>query len=656
MRGSPKRSAVILIGIAIAVAHLAFLLVPDVFNAWNSRVSDRLFVLRSQWPMFRPAYDETIVHVDLNDSTLRDYGFDVGRRQFARVVDTLRASGIAAQAYDFVFVSRTADEDDDSFIRAVNKANNVYFGAALFLSSEAEYSTRLADAPDETSRYAWSITVDGQPGDVAGASGALSTLPALASASRGLGFLNTTADPDGVYRRVPLLIRVGEKFYPSLALRVICDYLSVAPAQVSLRPRSSLTLRTPRLRGAIVPDITIPLTRDNMMLLNFIGPSDRMTHYSLGALLDVGPESDQIDQLRAQLSGRIVLVAETSTGASDVSVTPIERRSNLAGLHSTVMNSILTRRFLREASSREAFAAEFVIAIALLVVALAESPRWLFAGAAALACGCLVAATAAFLFGSMVVNVVRPTLIIVLATALTAGHRYFHEQRDKLVVRRMFEAYFPPAVVEKIVRNPLRISGYGEKKELTIVFSDIQGFTARCLTMTASDVQSMLNDYFGRMVEIVFRHGGTIDKFMGDGLMVFFGDPEEQPDHALRAVRAAVDMQREIAAMNQRLPQAPIKVRIGITTGAVVVGNMGSARRLSYTVLGSPVNLAQRLESMAPAGGILISERTHALLAGTVPAVPRGRSQFKGLEEPVPVFEVLFEPGSVSPGGLAHEP
>ena len=143
---------------------------------------------------------------------------------------------------------------------------------------------------------------------------------------------------------------------------------------------------------------------------------------------------------------------------------------------------------------------------------------------------------------------------------------------------------------------------------------------------------------------------------MGDGLMVFFGDPEEQPDHALRAVRAAVDMQREIAAMNQRLPQAPIKVRIGITTGAVVVGNMGSARRLSYTVLGSPVNLAQRLESMAPAGGILISERTNALLAGAVPVVPRERIQVKGVEDPVPVFEVLFEPGSVSPGGFAHEP
>lgn len=122
--------------------------------------------------------------------------------------------------------------------------------------------------------------------------------------------------------------------------------------------------------------------------------------------------------------------------------------------------------------------------------------------------------------------------------------------------------------------------------------------------------------------------------------MVFFGDPEDQPDHALRAVRAAVDMQREIAASNERLGPAPIKVRIGINTGVVMVGNMGSARRLSYTVLGSVVNLAQRLESNAPAGGILVDERTRALVAGAVQTVPRGEIQIKGIAEPVRVFEI----------------
>lgn len=642
MRDPLRRQTVALIVIAAAAAHLAFLLLPDLCNAWNSRATDRLFVLRSHWARFAPAYDPTIVHVDLNDTTLSDRGFEVKRGDFARAVDTLAAAGMAAQAYDFLFVSTASAEDDERLIRAAAAADNAYFGAALILSSEVDYSSRLAGRSNETS-YGWPIVVEGRPDDVPGAAGALATFPALASASRGLGFLNVTADPDGVYRRVPLILRVGQTFYPSLALRVICDYLSVRPAQVVLRPRSSLTLRTPRLHGATVPDIRIPLGRDSTMLVNFVGPSDRMVHYSLGTLLDVGPDSDQIDQLRTQLAGRIALVAETSTGRSDVGVTPMERRFHLGGLHTAVMNSILTRRFLRETSWGEAVAAELLITLVLVALALAASPRWFLGGAAALACACLAAAASAFLLGSVVVNVVRPTLIIVLATVLTSGYRYMYEQREKLVLRRLFESYFPPPVVDKILRNPLRISIYGEKKELTIVFTDIEGFTTRCLTMTAPEVQSLLNDYFGRMVDVVFRHGGTIDKFMGDGLMVFFGDPVDQADHAVRAVRAAVDMQRAIRLLNERLEQTPVRVRIGITTGIVVVGNMGSARRLSYTVLGSPVNLAQRLESMAPAGGILISERTRALLGDAVPAAPRGKIQVKGVEEPVPVFEVLFD-------------
>lgn len=444
MRDSLRRPTVVLIVIAVATAHLAFVLLPDLFDAWNWRALDRLFVLRSRSAKLQPAYDATIVHVDLNDTTMRDLGFDVRRRDFARAVDTLRAAGTAAQAYDFVFAARAGDEDDDRLIRAVTQANNAYFGAALILSSQAEYSRHLAETSDQTPSNAWSIAIEDRPEDVPSATGALSTFPALASASQGLGFLNATADPDGVYRRVPLLVRVGEKFYPSLALRVICDYLSIAPSQLVLRPRSSLTLRNPRLRGTMGPDIVIPLGRDSTMLVNFVGPSDRMTHYSFGTLLDIGPDSDQLDQLRTQLAGRIALVADTSTGASDVGVTPVERRFHLGGLHANVMNSILTRRFLREASWRETLLAELAIAIALAALALGGSPRWLVAGAVVLMCACVAAAASAFLFGSIVINVVRPALIIILATVLTAGYRYVHEQREKLVIRRLFEAYFPP--------------------------------------------------------------------------------------------------------------------------------------------------------------------------------------------------------------------
>jgi len=148
------------------------------------------------------------------------------------------------------------------------------------------------------------------------------------------------------------------------------------------------------------------------------------------------------------------------------------------------------------------------------------------------------------------------------------------------------------------------------------------------------------------MTEIVFKFQGTVDKFMGDGLMVFFGDPVPQPDHALRCVRAAIEMQkrvREIKTRWEKQGDMPLQIRIGINTGIVVVGNMGSPRRLSYTVLGSAVNLAQRLESNAPVGGIMISQRTWKLVKDYVPTRGLEQIQVKGFEEPIRVYEISLD-------------
>jgi adenylate cyclase len=198
-------------------------------------------------------------------------------------------------------------------------------------------------------------------------------------------------------------------------------------------------------------------------------------------------------------------------------------------------------------------------------------------------------------------------------------------------------------VVKKIMNHPEMISNRGEKKELTILFSDIKSFTTHSAHLSPDQIRKSLNDYFEAMVEIVFKHGGTVDKYIGDGLMVFFGDPEPQPDHALRCVRAAMEMQQKVRQQGREYEQEgsiPIQIRIGINTGEVVVGNMGSTRRLSYTVLGAAVNLAQRLESNAPVGGILISHRTYELVKDDITLENSRQIHVKGIEVPVSVYEV----------------
>jgi adenylate cyclase len=193
--------------------------------------------------------------------------------------------------------------------------------------------------------------------------------------------------------------------------------------------------------------------------------------------------------------------------------------------------------------------------------------------------------------------------------------------------------------------NPQLIASAGERKELTIMFSDLSGFTKMSSKLSPDRIKALLNEYFEAMIDIAFHYEGTVDKFMGDGLMIFFGDPEPQPDHAARCVRMAIDMQkriRELGVKWQESGETPMKARIGINTGVVVVGNMGSERRLSYTVLGSEVNLAQRFEANAPVGGILISKRTNELLNGMF-VTRQTNVQVKGYDEQIEAFVVDFD-------------
>ena len=182
-----------------------------------------------------------------------------------------------------------------------------------------------------------------------------------------------------------------------------------------------------------------------------------------------------------------------------------------------------------------------------------------------------------------------------------------------------------------------------QKRELTILFSDIREFSRHTSTMEAADVRRLLNEYFEEMIDIVFEHQGTLDKFIGDGLMVFFGDPEPQSDHARRAVKAAIEMQQAARKLARRWADRgdmPLEIRIGINTGEVIVGNMGSNRRLSYTVLGEPVNLAQRLESAAEPGGILVSARTAELLGDDIELHARPSIRVKGFDRPIEVYDI----------------
>lgn len=638
------RAAALLLAASFVLAHLAFRILPGVLEPWNAQLFDQLLAFRAESPRFKPPYDDTIVHVDINNASLKQIGqFYLDRGHFARGVRNLGQMGVAAQVYDFVFAAPQTAPEDEALIHATAAAASAYFGVAF----------RLADAPGAAAdddpavrsylaRTAWRITTDGDartPGVRFGVK-PLSTFPALAAAAKGLGSLAIQPDADGVIRRFPLILRYEDAFYPSVPLRVMCDYLRVPNERVRLRPGHSLTLE----RGGSNPDIVIPIDSQGQVRINFIGGWDRMKHFNFSDVYRASEDRDELDLFRQDLSGKIVVVADVSANSRDVGPVPTDREFPLSGLLANVMHNILTRSFLRELSVGQQLLVELLLLGCVFAGAVRLRPVPFSAGVIGLITLYLGTVVVSFLYFQAVLDVVRPLMMLVLAVTSNVTYRYVVEERDKTFLRKTFEAYFPPKVVERIVANPDLIASAGERKELTILFSDIAGFTKRASTLPPDLIQAFLNEYFEAMIDIVFRYEGTVDKFMGDGLMVFCGDPEPQPDHARRCVSMAIDMQkkiREISARWEGRGDGPLHVRIGINSGVVVVGNMGSARRLSYTVLGSDVNLAQRLESNAPLDGILISQRTYELLDGAIPTRPAGRIVVKGLDDPVEVHVVV---------------
>jgi adenylate cyclase len=282
--------------------------------------------------------------------------------------------------------------------------------------------------------------------------------------------------------------------------------------------------------------------------------------------------------------------------------------------------------------------------------ALKLSSRGLWVGALLLLIGYLLLVATAFLFGNLIFNIVRPVIITLVAVFGVLVYRFINEEREKEATQRSFEAYLPPSVVKRQLAHPESIFEV-QKKELTIMFTDIKSFTTYSSTMTPDQIQNFLAEYFDAMVQIVFKYEGTVDKYIGDGLMVFFGAPEPQADHAVRCVKAAIEMQKKCRELKEKWIQEglfPLKIRIGINTGEVVVGNMGTRKKLAYTVLGSDVNLANRLESNAPVEGIMISRRTYDLVKDEIPTFPHEPVLVKGLDIPIEVYTVPVDETSIS--------
>ncbi len=481
--------------------------------------------------------------------------------------------------------------------------------------------------------------------------------PALASAAAGFGHNFIVIDADGPARRFPPFVRQADRYMPSLGVAAALAAGGFRPEDVVLEGD------TIRVRDRSIPLVPVEVTdardpskrhQQQTMLINYRAPAiiDNKRPYPSYEATLVLKSFDQIqsgekpDIDPAVFKDKVVFVGLSAAGLLDVFQTPFGD-GVVPGIqyHASVADSILSDRFLRPAPLWTAVAATAggALMIGLMSAAL---PFWVAAGgASALVAGWTGTSLVAFDRG---LSLAMAQPILAGAVALFAGtaYRYFVEDAEKRKVSRLFGRYVSRDVYTQLMANPGLAELGGGRREMSVLFSDLRGFTSITEKGNPEALVQQLNEYFTRMVEIVFRNGGTVDKFVGDMVMALFGAPLDDVNHADDAVTTAVEMVRELGELNRRWAgegRVQLDIGIGVSSGGMIAGNIGSSAIMSYTVIGDNVNLGARLESLNKEyrTRIIISEATRARLSRSYEMRPLGGVVVKGQTRTVEIFEVI---------------
>jgi adenylate cyclase len=455
--------------------------------------------------------------------------------------------------------------------------------------------------------------------------------------SRRLGYVNLFVDMESVPRWDTMLIDYGGGYYPSFALQCYKEFMGIDDADVEIRPGRGL-----RVGGAF-----FPMDEFGRVLMNYYGPKNSFPYVSFSDVLEgLVPASVFKD--------KIVLVGTAATGLGDLWPTPFSKDMPGVEKHALVLDNMIQGNFLvRGRTALWVDVALIMLVGFLLGVGIPRLSPYggLLYAFLMLALVCVVD-YALFAYSGMWVNLVYPVLAILAVSAGVITFKLFTEEREKRVVKKAFKQYLNPTLVDELVKHPESLKLGGEQKELTVLFSDIRGFTSISERMAPEQLVSFLNSYLSAMTDIVMEHNGLVDKFIGDAIMAVYGAPIYLPDHPQLACRTAVRMLDALDLMQaewtaQGYP--PVRIGIGVNTGMMVAGNMGSKDRFDYTVMGDSVNLASRLEGLNKTYGtsIIVSEFTAAKIEGFV-LRDLDLVRVAGREEPIGILSILGIRGELS--------
>jgi len=580
----PKRCTIICITAGILILTVLLYLV-GYFDLLDQKSLDLRFLLRGG----RKTGNKILI-VAIDEKSISKIGrWPWPRKYHALLVNKLVSHGAKVIAFDIFFTEPDKQNplSDNELVIATRKAKRVVHNAFFEVEHGEEIKTFYPPI-----------------------------LP-LRRAAASIGYSNVFPELDGLVRKIPIMKVYDGKVIPHLSLAAVALYLNKTPEEVAA---------------------SIKTEASNEMILNYYGGYETFPYVSFYDVI-----SDKVEP--KVFKDKIVIIGATATGLFDRHAQPFTPSFPGVETHATSMENILTDSYLRRVPP------QFTL---LLTIVSSAIPLFLFPLVSPLLSVLFALSFILFIFligyalffRNFYLEIV-PTIFFLAVSYLTITiYRLLSEEREKRYIRKTFEVYVSSEVLNELLTNPLSLSLGGVKRRLTVLFADIRDFTTIAETVAPEIVATTLNEYFTIVTEIIFKHGGTLNKFIGDAVMAFWGAPIPQEDHATRAVETALEMIEQVKIFQQKQKEKnlpPIDIGIGINTGEMIVGNLGSAKRMDYTVIGDSVNLAARLEPLNKIykTHIIIGEETYKEIdKDKYEIYPLGTTRVKGKTEEVKIFEL----------------
>jgi adenylate cyclase len=647
-------SAVALLSVLLSILYSY---IPKTLESFDNRLRDYMFILRGEEPD-----SGNVVIIDLDDKSLKEIGqWPWSRDIISDMLVNLTNAGVGLIAFDVVF----AEEDRSNPLKIVEKYNlqtnkEIPDYDYIFATTVAQtptilgYQFQLSEdnfierkAPDIPAIFIEKNRSEQNKEMVIKAHGTILNIPLVQDNAYSSGFFNNVPDESGVVRSVPLVIRYDDQLYPSLALEVIRTISDARKVYVNYDANGVSDIK--------VGDFNIPTDRYGRSIVNFKGGEKSFLYISAADII-------KGDFNKKDIEGKIAIIGTSAAGLLDLRATPFESIFPGVEVHANVIDNILTSNYIQKPSWVDGLNLVHIFILAfILLLLVAYLPLWI-----ALPFIIVVSVidmylifTALFDHG-LILNILFPILTIFASVVSAMTLNYFLETRQTRSIKNKFASKVSKEVMESLLANPDEAGFAAMDKEITVFFSDVRNFTNISEAMpNAKLLIEFLNEYMDPMTQIIIKQHGTVDKFIGDAIMAYWNAPGDVPDHAERALVATLEQLHMLDELNEKVKKdprfanvvkmaankgvEPIDIGIGLNTGVAVAGEMGSSQRSDYTVIGDPVNLGARLESLCKYynSKCNISNFTKEKLTGNYIFRFLDLVTVKGKKEPVEIWQVI---------------